>query len=1003
MTRYKAVWENRAVNGSDYKVKRGKLRIERSKIKINGSRAADTATMTVKGNYDIAIGDNVSYIHDDVDVDNLKCAWNFYYSLRDESGHNIDLQRINSSGSVIDEPVTQYGVETSTTSRFLGQKYLNCDGSNSRFRAIQNDSEANKVIDFNKSCDIFLYIKTPSSVSGEQIIFSRMNGSRGVEVGLKNNSGTIYAFARTNGSSSNVSDSGYGSTVALPNSKSCVIRVYRNGDTLVCKTDSNITSSSGGETVSFSGDLDVSSLTNIHVGCDYQRSNLFNGRIFAIRVYDKRMLQSDATRSYKRLLPSTTMKFGGFVDNVTDRGAYVDLDVVGYSNAFLRNVELPASVFPELSTNAKNGSYVYDSTNTTSKERTLLENILGDIITSLNSKYLDRTGEALSQGKLGVNIPLEYQYKNTGDEDDAGSGYLSKENMFHMRNLNRFSAGGHLLNLVQALAILGGKEYNSSAKATATVSGGAVTGISVTGGGSGYTTAPTVFLIGGGCTTDAKVTATVGSGGVTGIAVNSGGSGYTHAPEVLIQGSFSHLNGADQFFVSSRGTLIFENGELPDRTYFDQDSGFSIYNDGFNTSGIVNDVTVHGNLAFKESSYHISSFSNGSVIKLRDQFTNTSNNNNKKHFLDLSAVIALDSNGQPIRNLVSSNSGTNQYDWDGNDLTIRVDSGGVVETHTHNDNETEVVGKSHGAYSAGLQVLNGDNLIGETVNKLSLQIEKTGSPQQNYYFKVYDSSGVQKATSSAIDASTLVADYEDGSGDPVWTSHEISPAREIAENDRFVVEYDDTGDSGSSDGIRLLYTNVNGSNRGLAKNYPNSTGWTTTGSVDDNDLSFKLENTEGYSALEAVIRYIDLTNNGSVLGGDSNSNFGSYYFQQNQSSVKKYGIRSLKYYFPQMKDITTAACICRRLLGARAEPKKSIMIVAPRLANSVNIGSKIKITKESKNIHSEDFVVKSIEYNIPKFTTIITAGDFNFNFLDDLKIVSDDVRGTSQERLGTPQ
>ena len=79
------------------------------------------------------------------------------------------------------------------------------------------------------------------------------------------------------------------------------------------------------------------------------------------------------------------------------------------------------------------------------------------------------------------------------------------------------------------------------------------------------------------------------------------------------------------------------------------------------------------------------------------------------------------------------------------------------------------------------------------------------------------------------------------------------------------------------------------------------------------------------------------------------------------------------------------------------------MVIAPRLANSVNIGSKIKITKESKNIHSEDFIVKTIEYNIPKFNTIITAGDFNFNFLDDLKIVSDDVRGTSQERLGTPQ
>ena len=996
MTRYKAVWENRSKDGSSYKTKRGKLRIERSKIKINGSRAADTATMTVKGNYDISLGDNLSYIHDDVPVDNLKCAWNFYYSLRDESGYNIDLQRINSGGSVIDEPAdgSQYGVESSTTSRFLGQKYLNCNGSDSRFRAVQNDSEANKVIDFNKSCDIFLYIKTPSSVSGEQIIFSRMNGSRGVEVGLKSNGSQIYAFARTNGSSSNVSDSGYGSTVALPNSKSCVIRVYRNGDTLVCKTNSNIASSSGGETVSFSGDLDVSSLTNIHVGCDYQRSNLFNGRIFAIRVYDKRMLQSDATRSYKRLLPSTTMKFGGFVNNITDRGAFVDLEAVGYSNAFLRNVELPADIFPELSTNAKNGSYVYDNTDSTSRKRTLLENILGDIITSLNNKYLVRYGEDLSNGKLGIDIPLEYQYKNTGDEDDTGSGnYLDKENMFHMRNLNRFSAGGHLLNLVQALAILGGKEYNASAKATATRSGGGIASIAVNSGGSGYTTAPDVFLVGGGCTTDATATATVSGGAITGFTVTSSGSGYTHTPDVLIQGSLGHLNGADQFFVSSRGTLIFENGELPDRSYFDQNSGFSIIGDGFNTSGIVNDVTVHGNLAFKESSYHISSFSNGSVIKLRDQFTNTSNNNNKKHFLDLSAVIALDSNGQPVRNLVSSNSGTNQYDWDGNDLTIRVDSGGVVGSYTTDDNDYIVIQSS--LKRAGVVIQNGNSAIGKNVKKITFKLKQVNSPTGDYAFRVYDEDGNLEATTATADASELSFGFTE-------KSLELTTTHEIAEGDRIVCEWDDIGNQNqNTDAIRMQYKNNAASSvQDVAAYYTSSNSW----SENNGDQPwFKLEDTEGYSALEAVIRYIDLTNNGSVLGGDSNSNFGSYYFQQNQSSVKKYGIRSLKYYFPQLKDITTAACLCRRLLGARAEPKKSIMVIAPRLANSINIGSKIKITKESKNIHSEDFVVKSIEYNIPKFTTIVTAGDFNFNFLDDLKIISDDVRGTSQERLGTPQ
>ena len=66
--------------------------------------------------------------------------------------------------------------------------------------------------------------------------------------------------------------------------------------------------------------------------------------------------------------------------------------------------------------------------------------------------------------------------------------------------------------------------------------------VSVTGGGSGYTTAPTVTLTGGGGT-GAAATATIDTtsgsptfGQVTAIALTSGGSGYTSNPSVVISG-----------------------------------------------------------------------------------------------------------------------------------------------------------------------------------------------------------------------------------------------------------------------------------------------------------------------------------------------------------------------------------------------------------------------------------------------------------------------------------
>ena len=74
------------------------------------------------------------------------------------------------------------------------------------------------------------------------------------------------------------------------------------------------------------------------------------------------------------------------------------------------------------------------------------------------------------------------------------------------------------------------------ARATAAVSGGAVTGFTITDGGEYYKSAlpPTVTITGGGGS-GATATATVSSAGiVTGLTLTSGGTGYTSAPTVTI-------------------------------------------------------------------------------------------------------------------------------------------------------------------------------------------------------------------------------------------------------------------------------------------------------------------------------------------------------------------------------------------------------------------------------------------------------------------------------------
>jgi len=74
----------------------------------------------------------------------------------------------------------------------------------------------------------------------------------------------------------------------------------------------------------------------------------------------------------------------------------------------------------------------------------------------------------------------------------------------------------------------------AGAAATATVSGGAVTGITVNSGGGGYHAAPIVSIYHADGT-GATATATVTNGVITAIPVTAGGSGYTSAPTVELE------------------------------------------------------------------------------------------------------------------------------------------------------------------------------------------------------------------------------------------------------------------------------------------------------------------------------------------------------------------------------------------------------------------------------------------------------------------------------------
>lgn len=96
---------------------------------------------------------------------------------------------------------------------------------------------------------------------------------------------------------------------------------------------------------------------------------------------------------------------------------------------------------------------------------------------------------------------------------------------FKVKRVNRVGA----ISTYEFCAQIGG-----SATATATVASGAVTGFTVTNGGGGYKSAPTVVITGAG--TGATATANLSNGVITSITVNAGGTGYSSAPTITFTG-----------------------------------------------------------------------------------------------------------------------------------------------------------------------------------------------------------------------------------------------------------------------------------------------------------------------------------------------------------------------------------------------------------------------------------------------------------------------------------
>ncbi len=124
--------------------------------------------------------------------------------------------------------------------------------------------------------------------------------------------------------------------------------------------------------------------------------------------------------------------------------------------------------------------------------------------------------------------------------------------------------------------VLPGQDAAVTATATAAVNAGAITSVTITEQGAGYTSVPAIAVTGGGGGTGAILTAVVVDGKIVAITITNGGSGYVSVPTLAVAAPTTHQMGlrkGDRFYVSAvartqegASSIIVLNGQAVDIT-----------------------------------------------------------------------------------------------------------------------------------------------------------------------------------------------------------------------------------------------------------------------------------------------------------------------------------------------------------------------------------------------------------------------------------------------------
>ena len=387
-------------------------------VKREGNRGADNMRFSLDVTSKIQKNDEVYYIQDIVDVDNLVGMYNFYGNFRDESGFEQD--DFYTGNYSVPDAVSGTGAQelTEPNKLFKGYYkvpiYVNSEDGIKMIKSYELQDNTNKpIIDMSGDFDVYFWFNSESNGHTVRTLIDMYNDV--VDKGL------LLQLEDTNNRVKLTVGDGTSNIIYTPNSSldpddatNHLVRITRLGGTFKIYIDSVNQTLTG--TANFSGNLnDYNDATNtvdfFHLFKEYSETSTsyvsntgFKGHGLQLRFYNISLPDDEASKIYTSKPQQMTMKFGGTVWKIED-GMNKKYHAISFASKLLNTILTNDNISGTPSnTNVSRNGLLY----TDGKSYELISDILENIG---NNEFVHMTKEPTSD-------PIEYTW---GDISASGT------------------------------------------------------------------------------------------------------------------------------------------------------------------------------------------------------------------------------------------------------------------------------------------------------------------------------------------------------------------------------------------------------------------------------------------------------------------------------------------------------------------------------------------------------------------------------------------------------